>query len=60
MQIASILSPDENVIYVVNKFRDQLPLSVESFAGNASFEKAMDTFANKKAPDAFGFMEAAL
>lgn len=57
MQIASLLSPDENVVYVVNKFRDQLPMSVESYAGAKAFEKAMDGFSNKKAPDAFGFME---
>lgn len=57
MQIASLLSPDENVVYVVNKFRDQLPMSVESYADAKAFEKAMDGFSNKKAPDAFGFME---
>ena len=60
MQIASLLSPDENVVYVVNKFRDQLPrahVTVESYADAKAFEKAMDGFSNKKAPDAFGFME---
>jgi hypothetical protein len=57
MQIASLLSPDENVVYVVNKFRDQLPMSVESYAGAKPFEKAMDSFSNKKAPDAYGFIE---
>lgn len=57
MQIASLLTPEENVIYVVNKFRDQLPMSVESYADAKAFDKAMDGFSNKKAPDAFGFME---
>ena len=61
MQIASILSPEENVSYVVNKFVDQLPLSVEQLAEDGKarkdFDKAMSTFANPRNPDAFGFME---
>jgi len=29
MQIASILQPEENVVYVINKFKEQLKLSCE-------------------------------
>lgn len=58
MQIASLLSPEQNVAYVVQKFTQQLPMSVESLAGakaKAAFEKKMDTIA--KSADAYAFIE---
>ena len=60
MQIASILSPEQNVCYVVQKFTAQLPMSVESLAepkAKAAFEKKMKEIANPKSPDAYGFIE---
>ena len=60
MQIASILSPEENVCYVIQKFQTQLPMSVEALSdpkATTAFDKKIKEMSNPKSPDAYAFIE---
>lgn len=62
MLIASVQSPKENVAYVLNKFKEQFPLSCDGFNGDdgvmKKFNDKIDSLVSKKGgPDAYGFID---